>query len=66
MYHLSFIKNLICYRTILLLQPYYKINTIVFILNIIFTFNNLADAFIQSDVQMRRIIEAIRPSMFMF
>ncbi len=27
-----------------------------------FTFNNLADAIIQSDVQMRRIIEAIRPS----
>ncbi len=65
MYHLSFIKNLICYCTILLLQPYDKIKTILFILNIIFTFNNLADAFIQSDVQMR-IIEAIRPSMFMF
>ncbi len=28
----------------------------------IFTFNHLADAFIQSDVQMRRTIEAIRPS----
>ncbi len=27
-----------------------------------FTFNHLADAFIQSDVQMRRTIEAIRPS----
>ncbi len=27
-----------------------------------FTFNHLADAFIQSDLQMRRIIEAIRPS----
>ncbi len=26
-----------------------------------FTFNHLADAFIQSDVQMRRTIEAIRP-----
>ncbi len=26
------------------------------------TFNHLADAFIQSDVQMRRTIEAIRPS----
>ncbi len=26
------------------------------------TFNHLADAFIQSDVQIRRIIEAIRPS----
>ncbi len=25
-------------------------------------FNHLADAFIQSDVQMRRTIEAIRPS----
>ncbi len=29
---------------------------------ITFTFNHLADAFIQSDVQMRRTIEAIRPS----
>ncbi len=28
----------------------------------IFTFNHLADAFIQSDVQMRRTIKAIRPS----
>ncbi len=27
-----------------------------------FTFNHLADAYIQSDVQMRRTIEAIRPS----
>ncbi len=27
-----------------------------------FTFNHLADAFIQSDVQMKRTIEAIRPS----
>ncbi len=27
-----------------------------------FTFNHLADAFIQSDIQMRRTIEAIRPS----
>ncbi len=27
-----------------------------------FTFNHLADAFFQSDVQMRRTIEAIRPS----
>ncbi len=27
-----------------------------------FTFNHLADAFIQSDVQMRRTKEAIRPS----
>ncbi len=27
-----------------------------------FTFNHLADAFIQSNVQMRRTIEAIRPS----
>ncbi len=27
-----------------------------------FTFNHLADAFIQSDVQMRRTIDAIRPS----
>ncbi len=27
-----------------------------------FTFNHLADAFIQSDVQMRRTIEAIRQS----
>ncbi len=27
-----------------------------------FTFNHLADAFIQNDVQMRRTIEAIRPS----
>ncbi len=27
-----------------------------------FTFNHLADAFIQSDVQMRRTVEAIRPS----
>ncbi len=27
-----------------------------------FTFNHLADTFIQSDVQMRRTIEAIRPS----
>ncbi len=26
------------------------------------TFNHLADAFIQGDVQMRRTIEAIRPS----
>ncbi len=31
-------------------------------LNFTFTFNHLADAFIQSDVQMRRTIEAIRPS----
>ncbi len=30
--------------------------------SITFTFNHLADAFIQSDVQMRRTIEAIRPS----
>ncbi len=27
-----------------------------------FTFNHLADAFTQSDVLMRRIIEAVRPS----
>ncbi len=33
-----------------------KVNTFTF------TFNHLADAFIQSDVQMRRTIEAIRPS----
>ncbi len=32
------------------------------IIYITFTFNHLADAFIQSDVQMRRTIEAIRPS----
>ncbi len=31
-------------------------------MTIIFTFNNLADAFIQSDVHMRRIIEEIRAS----
>ncbi len=30
--------------------------------DIYITFNHLADAFIQSDVQMRRTIEAIRPS----
>ncbi len=34
---------------------------ILIVLIITFTFNHLADAFIQSDVQMRRI-EAIRPS----
>ncbi len=33
-----------------------------FLLHLTFTFNHLADAFIQSDVQMRRTIEAIRPS----
>ncbi len=33
-----------------------------FIFTFTFTFNHLADAFIQSDVQMRRTIEAIRPS----
>ncbi len=32
------------------------------IITFTFTFNHLADAFIQSDVQMRRTIEAIRPS----
>ncbi len=32
------------------------------ILTFTFTFNHLADAFIQSDIQMRRTIEAIRPS----
>ncbi len=35
---------------------------ITFTLHLTFTFNHLADAFIQSDVQMRRTIEAIRPS----
>ncbi len=34
----------------------------IFYICITFTFNHLADAFIQSDVQMRRTIEAIRPS----
>ncbi len=36
------------------------INQILYYIYI--TFNHLADAFIQSDVQMRRTIEAIRPS----
>ncbi len=34
----------------------------IVVLTFTFTFNHLADAFIQSDVQMRRTIEAIRPS----
>ncbi len=34
----------------------------MYVFTFTFTFNHLADAFIQSDVQMRRTIEAIRPS----
>ncbi len=36
-------------------------DTFTFTVTFTFTFNNFADTFIQSDVQMRRIIEAIRP-----
>ncbi len=39
-----------------------RIKMFVFNWRTTFTFNHLADAFIQSDVQMRRTIEAIRPS----
>ncbi len=39
-----------------------EMNLLVCLTTFTFTFNHLADAFIQSDVQMRRTIEAIRPS----
>ncbi len=39
-----------------------KLQKATFTFTFTFTFNHLADAFIQSDVQMRRTIEAIRPS----
>ncbi len=39
-----------------------KVDTYITFKTFTFTFNHLADAFIQSDVQMRRTIEAIRPS----
>uniref|UniRef100_A0A672P0H6 Ig-like domain-containing protein n=1 Tax=Sinocyclocheilus grahami TaxID=75366 RepID=A0A672P0H6_SINGR len=43
-------------------KPVVTVTALIHVTEILFTFNHLADAFIQSDLRMRRTIDAITPT----